>query len=294
MDIWNKKASAVQISTIAGLLLSAQLANAELIESRELVPKEDVAFIEFMENSGDNWHGIIKTRFKNPDQSSSEFILLSFPTGAHSVDYASEHTYWEDKPEDLAFEPHRIASAQRLLARDVLKIADFNDLIDLLGIGYASEAGYATKDILPPRSFSIQVELKNYQKLVSRGYPTSLEEMVLSAALFGVGEVDGEHLEELIADYEFQSLDIFKRMTALRVGRQCFHMFNTASFQHAGMNEIAAIATVSGCEIAGLNIAFSNVKYVNRLLDSRHVIETANSLSEQTESYVQTIEIELQ
>ena len=286
----NHKANRLYFFTLL-FLLTADLANADLIDARKFITDEDAAFLQYFEDSGENWHGVIKKKFTNPDRSASEVLSISFPTSTYTVDYASEFVEWENKPEDVIFNPIRITSAERLMSKGVYKIADFNDLFDVIGLGHSLETGYTEAEILPARALSISVELDSFRKLVARGYPTTLSELTLSAELFGVGDIRASYVEELIKSYELQSLDIFAEITPLGVGDSCYHTFNTASFQQTGYEEIASIGVVSGCVIAGLNIVFSNIKYVNNIPDTRYVIETAYFLSKQTEDYVKLVEV---
>lgn len=272
-------------------LLMARPAYSDLIDAKEFVSEEDTTFLEQFQSSGKNWHGIIKKKFTNPNKSVSDIISISFPTSTYYVDYASEFVEWENKPDDVIIDPVRIASAERLMSRGVYKIADFSDLLDVIGLGYATESGFTEAEILPSRKLSIQIDVNNFRKLLARGYTTTLSEVSAAATLFGVGDLEAAHLEELIKAYELKSIEVFEEMTALGRGENCYHTFNYVSFTQAGYSEISGIGTVSGCVIGGLNIAISNVKYSNDIPSARYVIETAYALSQQTESYVNSIEV---
>ena len=252
-----------------------------------------MSFIELFKNSGQNWHGVIKKKFTNPDKTGPDVISLSFPTSIYYVDYASEFVEWEDKPEDITNEPLWVESVKRLMSRDVYNIAVFSDLVDVLGLGFGLKAGYVEEDILPPTGLGINVELRNFRKLVARGYPSTLEEVSLGAKIFGVGDMDGSHLsEEIIQALEIESQDIPEKMTPLGIGDNCYHTFNAGSFQQAGYDEVLVVGTVSTCVIGGLNISFSVREYVNSIPNVRYVVETAYSLSKQIEDYVKLIEID--
>ena len=264
------------------------------LTTEQLLPEDQVLFVDTLKAEGYNWHGRFKIDFFNPNKEESKYLRFIFPTSVHTLEYLNEHASWIEQPEDVDadFQAELIMSAERLLEYDILKIAELWDLKDILAWHFASLNGYSDLNTLPARAISISFNKRFYNYHYQMGKKANLNEIALAIGLFGTNtEIPDALYQKLLEQTQVRGFNIPLEPMILYQNDTCIHLFGTGSVSFPNDIPYDVILVQSSCVIEGIRFEVSNTLKVPDITSANQIIASSISLAKTIDEYLSGVEV---